>query len=152
MTWCGMCWWRSLAQWALEWSMARAKGWNGLNVGIIIPQLYNMNVYTFSNFFKHKFKSLLEYLGTKDNIKLNCGIIVSPSYNKNTNFKWHYCSHLTIWMLFFSLFYFFHTLAKNNYLFIFNSQENSHSWNLSSTLLWVSKNISQNFFFQSYVP
>ena len=78
VTWCGMCWWRSLAQWALEWSMARAKGWNRLNVGIIIPQLYNMNVYTFSNFFRHKFKCLLEYLGTKDNIKLNCGIIVSP--------------------------------------------------------------------------
>ena len=33
-------------------------------------------------FFRHKFKCLLEYVGTKDNIKLNRGIIVSPSYNR----------------------------------------------------------------------
>ena len=58
------------------------------NILVLCHELLNPHITALClipNFFRHKFKCLLEYLGTKDNIKLNCGIIVSPSYNRKTN-------------------------------------------------------------------
>ena len=79
-----------------------------------------MNAYTFSVFFRHIFKCLLEYLDTKDNFKRNCGIIVSPSYNRN---QLQMASLLSLnnrnGLFFFPhKSTFFHTWGKNNFLFL----------------------------------
>ena len=102
------------------------------------------------NFFRHKFKCLLEYLGTKDNIKLNCGIIVSPSYNRKTNLNWHHCSHLTIGMFFFSIILLFSHSGQIFFFFLILKRINIVE--IYHLLFYESQKIFLNFLFQSYVP